>query len=286
MTLAALEICISPTPWPSASPRSRATAARPSSPPLLSALDTAALTAWPKTPAALVLPVSDEADESTTRRVENPPVQHVVRIGVSIMVAAPNDRGDTRGRGRLSALLAQVRQALAGCRKRRTAGLGPCPPRAAGLRTIRPHDPRKRARAPRARRAGDTPPGSAGPGARRQRYRGPHDRGQPATSRSASTRASPDDVEGQAPQAELAIDNVGRALTQWVEAAGGGAGATVRVMQVLDIAAPEVEWELTMDVAGVQVDAERVTARLGFDPLLGRAAVVMRHDPQTSPGLF
>ena len=95
-----------------------------------------------------------------------------------------------------------------------------------------------------------------------------------------------DDVEGQAPQAELAIDNVGRALTQWVEAAGGGTGATVRVMQLLDIPAPEVEWELTMDVAGVQVDAERLTARLGFDPLLGRAAVVMRHDPQTSPGLF
>ena len=81
---------------------------------VLSALDTAALTAWPKTPAALVLPVSDEADESTTRRVENAPVQHVVRIGVSIMVAAPNDRGGTRGRGRLSALLAQARQALAG----------------------------------------------------------------------------------------------------------------------------------------------------------------------------
>ena len=95
-----------------------------------------------------------------------------------------------------------------------------------------------------------------------------------------------DDVEGQAPQAELAIDNVGRDLTQWVEAAGGGAGATVRVLQVLDIDDPPVEWELTMDLAGVQVDAERVTARLGFDPLLGRAAVSLRHDPQTSPGLF
>ena len=95
-----------------------------------------------------------------------------------------------------------------------------------------------------------------------------------------------DDVEGQAPQAELAIDNVGHDLTQWVEAAGGGAGATVRVLQVLDIDDPPVEWELTMDLAGVQVDAERVTARLGFDPLLGRAAVTLRHDPQTSPGLF
>ena len=95
-----------------------------------------------------------------------------------------------------------------------------------------------------------------------------------------------DDVEGQAPQAELAIDNVGRDLTQWVEATGGGTGATVRVLQVLDIPDPPIEWELTMDVAGVQVDAERVTARLGFDPLLGRAAVTLRHDPQTSPGLF
>ena len=95
-----------------------------------------------------------------------------------------------------------------------------------------------------------------------------------------------DDVEGQAPQAELGIDNVGRELTQWIEAAGGGTGAQVRVMQVLDIADPEVEWELTMDVAGMQLDAERVTARLGFDPLLGRAAVTLRHDPQTSPGLF
>ena len=81
---------------------------------VLSALDTAALTAWPKTPAALVLPISDEAEESTTRRVENAPVQHVVRVGVSVMVSAPNDRGGARGRERLSALLARARQALAG----------------------------------------------------------------------------------------------------------------------------------------------------------------------------
>ena len=95
-----------------------------------------------------------------------------------------------------------------------------------------------------------------------------------------------DDVDGQAPQAELGIDNVGRELTQWVEAAQGGTGATVRVMLVLDIDDPPVEWEVTLDVATMNVDQERVTARLGFDPLLGRAAVALRHDPQTSPGLF
>ena len=95
-----------------------------------------------------------------------------------------------------------------------------------------------------------------------------------------------DDIAGQAPQAELAIDNVGRALTQWIEAAGGGIGATVRVMLVLAVPDPPVEWELTLDVAGINVDQERVTVRLGFDPLLGGAAVTLRHDPQTSPGLF
>ena len=95
-----------------------------------------------------------------------------------------------------------------------------------------------------------------------------------------------DDIAGQAPQAELAIDNIGRDLTQWIEAAGGGIGATVRVMLVLAVPNPTVEWELTLDVAGIAVDQERVTARLGFDPLLGAAAVRLRHDPQTSPGIF
>ena len=95
-----------------------------------------------------------------------------------------------------------------------------------------------------------------------------------------------DDIGGQVPQAELGIDNVGRELTQWIEATGGGVGATVRVMLVLDIEDPPVEWEVTLDVASMAVDQERVTARLGFDPLLGRAAVALRHDPQTSPGLF
>lgn len=94
-----------------------------------------------------------------------------------------------------------------------------------------------------------------------------------------------DDVEGQAPRAELAIDNVGRPLAAWVEAAGGGAGATVRVMQIL-AGDGSVEWEMTMEAHSVSLDPERLTIRLGFDPLLGRAAMRLRHDPQTSPGLF
>ena len=83
---------------------------------VLSALESAALTSWPKAPAALVLPISDEADESTTRRVEWEPVQHSVRIGVAVIVRAPNDRTGATGRERLSPVLAAARLTLAGWR--------------------------------------------------------------------------------------------------------------------------------------------------------------------------
>ena len=95
---------------------------------VLSALDTAALTAWPKTPAALVLPISDEAEESTTRRVENAPVQHLVRVGVSVMVAAPNDRGGARGSGSPPCSPAPGKRSPVGHRR----GSARCCPSAAG----------------------------------------------------------------------------------------------------------------------------------------------------------
>ena len=93
------------------------------------------------------------------------------------------------------------------------------------------------------------------------------------------------DAEGENPRAELVIDNVGRDLMQWIEAAGGAQGATARVMQVRR-GESDPDWEMTLDVTGVEADQAQVRAALGFDPLLGRAAVAVRHDPQTSPGLF
>ena len=97
------------------------------------------------------------------------------------------------------------------------------------------------------------------------------------------------DEPGQAPRAELVMDNVGRELLTWVEAADGGVGATVRVMMALmDEQADDarVEWEVTYDVLQVRADQERLAVGLGYDPLLDRPAVLLRHDPQTSPGLF
>ena len=99
-----------------------------------------------------------------------------------------------------------------------------------------------------------------------------------------------DDADGQAPQAELVIDNVGKALTRWVELSDGGNGATVKLMQVAEGAAEAsslaVEWSVELDVVGMRVTTQSVTARLGFDPMLHRPAVQVRHDPAHSPGLF
>ena len=92
-----------------------------------------------------------------------------------------------------------------------------------------------------------------------------------------------DDADGQAPRAELVIDNVGNVLTQWVELSDGGNGATVKLMQIVDGA---VEWSVELDVVGMRVSTQSVTARLGFDPMLHRPAVQIRHDPDHSPGLF
>lgn len=94
----------------------------------------------------------------------------------------------------------------------------------------------------------------------------------------------PSDEEGRAPRAEIEIDNVGQVLTEWLERAAGGAGATVRAMSVL-ARTHEVEWEITTSVISVEV-GERIRARLGWDPLLQRPAVTLRYDRYTSPGVF
>ena len=96
------------------------------------------------------------------------------------------------------------------------------------------------------------------------------------------------DVERQAPQAQIVIGNIGRDLSDWIEVIGGGAGGTVSIFELLirdDGPAGDREWEIEMDIQNIAC-ADLVTVQLGFNPLLGRPAVGLRFDPQTSPGLF
>lgn len=96
----------------------------------------------------------------------------------------------------------------------------------------------------------------------------------------------PNDMEKQVPRAEIGMDNVGRELTQWLEASGGGEGAQVRIIQVMRDDPDVVEWETTTDLSNVEMDWARINGVLGYEDLLNRPGVLLRYDPQTAPGIF
>lgn len=96
----------------------------------------------------------------------------------------------------------------------------------------------------------------------------------------------PDEVQGQQPRAELAVDNVGRELMRWVEQSAGGRNARVRLMQVLRSHPDNIEWEISMYLNNLRATATEVSGELGFPRLLDVPAVQMRADPQTMPGIF
>lgn len=98
--------------------------------------------------------------------------------------------------------------------------------------------------------------------------------------------ALPDDKDQQLPQARLEVDNVGRELTQWLEFSRGGKGARCRIIQVLRSDSNLIEFDMTMDLTGLVINNMTVSGLLGFQNTLGQAAVAVRFDPLTSPGLW
>lgn len=96
----------------------------------------------------------------------------------------------------------------------------------------------------------------------------------------------PDDTEGQLPRAELAVDNVGREMVQWLEQSGGGKGATVNAMEALRSAPEVIEWDITLDLSDIKLTPVEVSGSLGFEDLLNRQAVPFTYRPETAPGLF
>ncbi|VVD74341.1 MULTISPECIES: DUF1833 family protein [Pandoraea] len=96
----------------------------------------------------------------------------------------------------------------------------------------------------------------------------------------------PDDQEGQLPQAQLEIDNVGRELTQWLEVSQGGLGATATFSEILRSVPDHVEWGITMDMSRISMTQQKVSATLGFPDTLNQQGVAMQFRPDTAPGLF
>ena len=98
--------------------------------------------------------------------------------------------------------------------------------------------------------------------------------------------ALPDDVHGRLSRVPLTIDNVGRELTQWLDASNGGVGAQVRVMQVMRNDPNVIEFDVTLDLLNVKQNASKVTGELGYENTLGLPALVASYRPDNSPGLF
>lgn len=96
----------------------------------------------------------------------------------------------------------------------------------------------------------------------------------------------PDDLEQGLPRAELSVDNIGKELVQWLEASGGGQGASCRMMQVMRSAPNVIEFEITLDLTDLHMNATEVTGVLGFENLLARPMCTWIYKPETSPGLF
>ena len=80
---------------------------------VLGALDVAALSSWPRTPAAFVLPLAEDAADSVAPAIQATQ-QTTATIGVQTLLSAPNDRTGGRARDELSEVLAASRAALVG----------------------------------------------------------------------------------------------------------------------------------------------------------------------------
>ena len=97
----------------------------------------------------------------------------------------------------------------------------------------------------------------------------------------------PQDQEKQVSRAQAEIDNVGAALTEWVETTNGGRGATMRVMEITPAGGvSEVTWEVSLGVVVSEILGSVVRVTLQGSRLHGRRLVLLRHDPSTSPGAF
>jgi len=96
----------------------------------------------------------------------------------------------------------------------------------------------------------------------------------------------PDDLSQGQPRARLAIDNVGRELTSWIESTGGGKDAEVRLMQVLRSDPDVLEIDITLGLDDVSMTQIEVSGVLSFDDILNRPAVTVNYRPEIAPGLF
>lgn len=96
----------------------------------------------------------------------------------------------------------------------------------------------------------------------------------------------PQDAPGEAPRAQLEIDNVGRELTTELEKLPPGAALQCTIQLVSRATPTVVDFEFVSQLTNISASASIVTATVGNDDALRAPVVKWRYDPSTTPGLF
>lgn len=91
---------------------------------------------------------------------------------------------------------------------------------------------------------------------------------------------------GEAPRAQIEVDNIGGHLSEELERLPPG-GALRATFVLVSRATPTVEdFRFSAPLSGVSVTPALMTATVGNDDLWRAPAVKLRYDPSSSPGLF
>ena len=88
------------------------------------------------------------------------------------------------------------------------------------------------------------------------------------------------------PTCPIRMDNVGRELTQWLDASSGGIGSQVRVMMVMRDEPDVLEFDVTLDLMNVKQTAAYITGELGYENTLGMPALIASYRPDNTPSIF
>lgn len=94
------------------------------------------------------------------------------------------------------------------------------------------------------------------------------------------------DVQGELPKALLTIENVGRSLVKWVDASGGGRGATFRVILARRSAPTITEEYIDFSVGSTSVNNESIAINLVIQNNLVKRTMKYVYDTKRAIGLF
>lgn len=96
----------------------------------------------------------------------------------------------------------------------------------------------------------------------------------------------PEEITHSMPRVSIAVDNIGRELTLWLDGSKGGRGGSVRIMQIMRDTPNTIEQEYTLSVIESRQDMMQVVFDLGYENVLDVPALVETYNPENTPGIF